>query len=140
MYENVGKKIKGVATFFCWAGIIASFVYAGILFYNAIQVSHYYSFSASNKQFLTIILILICGVAISWLASLTLYGFGELVDRTSSIDDKLDILDDLDTVNKADNKRAQRADDVKMTIICNECGFEQDYANNFCCKCGKKLK
>lgn len=134
MYENVGKKIKGVATFFCCAGIIASFVYAGMLFYNAIKVKQFYSFSASNKQFFLIILILIAGVAISWLASLTLYGFGELIDRTASIDDKLDI------DNKMDDKRAQSADAVKMTIICNDCGFEQDYSNSYCCKCGSKLK
>ena len=134
MYENVGKKIKGVATFFCWAGIIASFVYAGILFYNAIKVSNYYSFNASNKQFFLIIIILIGGVAISWLASLTLYGFGELVDRAVSIDDKLCI------TNKTDDKKVMRTDNVKMTIICNDCGYEQDYSNTFCCKCGKKLK
>ena len=80
MFENIGGKIKGMAKFFCWAGIILS-VIIGIIYLT----------NSNRYQDLTTqgITILIAGPLCSWLGSLMTYGFGELIERAKSIDEKL---------------------------------------------------
>ena len=80
MFENVGAKIRGMAKFFCWAGIILSIIIGIFLISNS-----------SRYQDLTIqgIVVLIAGPICSWLGSLVTYGFGELIERAKSIDEKL---------------------------------------------------
>ena len=80
MFENIGGKIKGMAKFFCWAGIILS-VIIGIIYLS----------NSNRYQDLTTqgIVILIVGPICSWLGSLMTYGFGELIERAKSIDEKL---------------------------------------------------
>ena len=71
MFDNIGGKIKGLASFLTWIGIIAS-VITGIIFIAD---------DAGGMGFLLIIL----GPLASWLSSLLLYGFGELIENTSII-------------------------------------------------------
>ena len=80
MFENIGGKIKGMAKFFCWAGIILS-VIIGIIYLS----------NSNRYQDLTTqgIIVLIVGPLCSWLGSLMTYGFGELIERAKSIDEKL---------------------------------------------------
>ncbi len=71
MFANIGGKIKAVATVFCWIGIIASIIFAIVLF------------SQDNRYVSTIlpgILCLLLGPLLSWLSSIALYGFGELIE------------------------------------------------------------
>ncbi len=71
MYNNVGDKIKGLAVFVCLIGIVLSLIYGFILM-------------DEDKVGLGLLTIFLGGVG-SWLGSLTLYGFGRLVECTEYI-------------------------------------------------------
>lgn len=74
MFENVGSKIKGLASFFCWGGIIASVV-GGI-----------WLIALLDEDFiLPGLLIIALGSLLSWVSSFVLYGFGELVSNSAII-------------------------------------------------------
>lgn len=74
MFDNVGSKIKGLASFFCWGGIIASVV-GGIWLIGLLD----------EDLFWVGIIVLILGSVLSWISSFVLYGFGELVTNSAII-------------------------------------------------------
>ena len=67
MFANVGGKIKAVAQVFTWIGIIGSII-GGL--------------SMMNANFIIGILTAVVGALLSWVGSLALYGFGELVENS----------------------------------------------------------
>ncbi len=71
MYENVGGKIKGVATAAAIIGIIATTIGFIALCLAELVVAGF--------------LVLIVGCLVSWLSSLTLYGFGQLIENSDKI-------------------------------------------------------
>ena len=93
--------------------------------------------------------ITLAGIVVSWLGSLVLYGFGELVDRAISIDNKLGI---------PHSPASQAVSSVPVSpaapgpapvtgpaaagssIFCPECGFEQDNTHTFCSRCGRRIR
>ncbi|MCQ2446047.1 MAG: hypothetical protein MJ141_04115 [Clostridia bacterium] len=77
MFDNIGGKIKGLATAICILGIIAA-VIGGI----SIMISDEY-------LFLTGLLVMVVGSVISWVGSFTIYGFGELIESTANIEAQL---------------------------------------------------
>ncbi len=80
MFKNIGKKIKGLASGICIAGISIS-VIVGIIIM---------SFSEYDDGMLLLgIIIMALGSLISWISSFCLYGYGELIDKTSEIARKL---------------------------------------------------
>ena len=70
MFKNIGGKIKGVAQFVTWLGIMASVVIFLIL---------------KNDNVLLGFVLLIVGCVGSWLSSLCLYGFGQLIENSDII-------------------------------------------------------
>ena len=74
MFDNIGRKIKGLASAVTWIGIILSII-SGI------------SMLSSSGGLLAIpaILVMALGSLFSWLASLTLYGFGQLIENSDII-------------------------------------------------------
>ena len=68
MFSNVGGKIKGLAQVITWIGIVAS-VIGGIVL-------------MSNVGFITGLLTAVVGSLFSWIGSLALYGFGQLVENS----------------------------------------------------------
>lgn len=83
MFNNIGKKIKGFAVFVAIVGMIIP-ILGGLGFIIA--------GAASNNIALPLlgILIAVVGSIMSWMSTWLLYGYGEIVDKTSSIDKKLD--------------------------------------------------
>lgn len=73
-FDNIGDKIKGLALFFSWIGIVAS-VLGGI--------------ALLPQSFPTGILIIILGSIVSYVSSWLLYGFGELVESACEIKEYL---------------------------------------------------
>lgn len=63
MFDNIGGKIKIVAQFITWLGIVASIIGFFIL-------------SMNDDSVMLAFIVLIAGCIGSWLSSLTLYGFG----------------------------------------------------------------
>ena len=80
MWDNIGGKIKGVAKFIAWFGIIFSIIIGIILF--SIGGNLYY-----GGIFIGIgLFIMIVGSLISWILSWFMYGFGELIVKTTKIE------------------------------------------------------
>ena len=86
MFDNAGQKIKAAAEAFCVIGIILSII-LGLIF-------------VKENIFIGFIIIII-GVLSSWVGSIFLYGFGELVDNSAIIIKKLhDINNTEDNMSK----------------------------------------
>ena len=79
MFDNIGGKIKGLAKVLCLVGIAVSVIGA-----IALWCANSYYQSTIVPGFI----VLIVGSVGSWLSSLFTYGFGELIDRVTSIDEK----------------------------------------------------
>ncbi len=82
MFDNIGSKIKGLATVICWIGIIISIIIGFMTFAQFNRL-------APGRGVLMAILIIAGGSLLSWIGSFVLYGFGELIDKADSIDRKL---------------------------------------------------
>ena len=74
MYENIGKKIKGLASFISYGGMFFSIAVG--LFASVIM-----------ENFLTIIIAAVFAV-IFWFSGIFAYGFGELIEQTTQINEK----------------------------------------------------
>lgn len=68
MFDNVGNKLRSVAKIFCWIGIALSVLMAIAMLVAGNVVGALVALAA--------------GALASWLGSLTLYGFGELIELT----------------------------------------------------------
>ncbi len=80
MFENVGAKIKTVSKVFCWVGITVSLIVALIMCYMASK-----SYSDAGFYIGMGWMFFIVFPLLSWISSLTVYGFGELIERTAAI-------------------------------------------------------
>lgn len=73
MFNNIDRKIKGLAVFYTIVGIIGSIIGA-ILYWI-------------NNAILIGFIILILGILASWIGSFVLYGLGELISKSSNIEE-----------------------------------------------------
>ncbi len=98
MFSNIGRKIKGLAKFLCWFGIILSVVFGFLIIFNTVNLSFndnygsYYRNAASAVNAASVIaglLVMGIGSVCSWLSSLVLYGFGQLVENSDDIKQRL---------------------------------------------------
>ena len=71
MFEDIGAKIKGLATFLCWVGIITSIAYAIVLW----SQNSYHNSTVGMGA-----LVLFAGTIISWIGSWILYAFGQITE------------------------------------------------------------
>ncbi len=83
MFDNIGGKIKALAKFITWAGIIGS-VIAGIVVIGA-GGRNIYGYGYSGSFVLQGILTMVLGSLAAWISSFVLYGFGELIEQTAAI-------------------------------------------------------
>ena len=79
MYENIAAKIKLLAKIVLGLGALIGLVFAILLFADVIV--------NEDLAFLGIIP-LIFGPVLGWLSSLLVYGFGELIEKTTDIANK----------------------------------------------------
>lgn len=89
MYENIGKKIKGLAGFLAAAGIILSIIIGIVQIVTAVKLSKYSSYGISTVQTATVwsgILTIILGSVASVVSTYVLYGFGQLVESAQNIE------------------------------------------------------
>ncbi|MBQ6672275.1 MAG: hypothetical protein IKR80_03925 [Spirochaetales bacterium] len=96
MFNNIGGKIKGLAKFMCWLGIILS-VIIGVIMIIAAASSRSYTFDSYGEK-ITLstggsivagILIIVFGSLASWIGSFFMYGFGELVENSKKVADRV---------------------------------------------------
>ena len=84
MFDNIGGKIKGLAKFNFGLGMSGSIIF-GVMCLSAIMRD------SANAVMAFIVGLLICfgGTLVSWISSFTLYGFGELIEKTCLIEKHL---------------------------------------------------
>jgi len=73
MFENIGKKIKNLASVITWMGIILSVVVGIVLIV------------LDESLIATGLIIMVAGFLMSWISSFLLYGFGQLVDNSDKL-------------------------------------------------------
>ena len=79
MFNNIGGKLKGLAAFLCWGGIIAS-VIGGASYWVFLANSY----RGDIEGFLYFLLIAGLGSLFSWIGSLTTYAIGEIAENSAT--------------------------------------------------------
>jgi len=74
VFNNIGKKIKSLATFVCILGVVLS-ITIGLG-----------QMIVDDETFVSGLFVLLVGPVISWLSTLILYGFGELIVKVTNIE------------------------------------------------------
>ena len=85
MYTNVGKKIKTLAKVLAWIGIIASVIGGIVMMTAGVNITDFSGRTSSASGVVPGLIMMVVGAVGSWLGSLCLYGFGELVDKVTAI-------------------------------------------------------
>ncbi|MBQ7802177.1 MAG: hypothetical protein IJ375_07650 [Oscillospiraceae bacterium] len=85
MYHEVGQKIKK------WAEILVIIDTIIFITLGVLVCAYFFSRDEMLLGLVLAVLVVLVGYFISWLSHLLLYAFGELVDRTISIDDALQL-------------------------------------------------
>ncbi len=134
MFDNIGKKIKGLAKVFCVLGIIFSVIYGGWIMIKGFN-------SPGDDLFFKGVLILVAGCLSSWLSVFLLYGFGELIDKTSSIEKMMAYEKAKKEKEEAERKlNEQKQAAEENIVICPNCGTKNDCEDYYCQKCKTKLR
>ncbi|MBO4885679.1 MAG: hypothetical protein J5602_10245 [Clostridia bacterium] len=115
MYNNVGKIIKMVAKVICWIGIIITTIYGAALIVAEINTT------------LGCIWIIVGSFA-SWLGSLLMYAFGQIVDNIDICVKTLTLLGTIES--PFDNSQINQ-------WTCSKCGGKNDSEASFCIFCGE---
>ena len=89
MFTNIGGKIKGLAKAVCWIGIILSVILGIVSIVSGSDLSERGYMQDGKAMATSGWTMLFVGPLLSWVGSFVLYGFGELIDRAVSIDEKL---------------------------------------------------
>lgn len=120
MFNNIGRKIQGIASFFAIFGICIS-ILLGILFIIVGAVN------GSDGVVIFLGIIFAClGSLISWFSWFLVYGFGTLIDNSQAL------------VNIAKTLEAeyQSKNDDLNDAFCTNCGTPYLNDSNFCTNCG----
>ena len=88
MFNNIGHKIQKLAKAFWWIGIVF-WAIKGIDLIGSLSMTHEltgsYVTASSAAGVLVSIVSIVVGVLVSWIGSLVLYAFGQLVEDTHAI-------------------------------------------------------
>ena len=133
MFDNIGEKIKGLASFIFWFQAIIA-VLAGVVI------------AASNEDsFVVGMLIMLVGPVFAWASSLTLYGFGEAIVKLTKIEENTRKEGATAEVVASDADNAEEKDpgyvvlDEKK-VACKRCGFRQKKGRAACWNCDYKFE
>lgn len=84
MFTNIGRKIKGLAKVL-FGITIAIFVLSGISVMITCMSASRYAGEMAGIGFLLFIIITGLGILFAWIATMKLYGYGELISKTSEL-------------------------------------------------------
>lgn len=127
MYENIGKKIKGLAF---WTFLLESIgaVITGI------------SIIAAFEEDLAWIAILIMffGPVVAWVSTWLLYGFGELIDKADAIEQNTRKEDVSKITEGKTTAKSTKTSQAKSKIV-KTVSEDSDFVDVRCPNCGKEL-
>ena len=109
MFNNISKKIKTVAEIICFVGILISLCYGFVKIFK--------------EEILLGILVIFLGSLSSWIATLGLYGLGELIENSQTL---IEILGQ-ETMNKNAHNNIPMSADLKPTQLTE---LKDTYDNN----------
>ncbi|MBQ9867741.1 MAG: hypothetical protein IJM34_12055 [Lachnospiraceae bacterium] len=166
MFDEVGSKIKTVAKISCWIGIVSA-IFIGFLVMSFIN-DFIDGIGRDENSLGTIVglVIIVVGSFVSWLLSLCVYGFGELVDNSSIIaknsggrspKDRRPVSRDLNALPKEmktvelpvnDTKEDDNAEEEYIDLRCPYCDDQISYTKQFiknsktliCPMCGESFQ
>lgn len=101
MYYNIGGKLKGLAIVMFVCGFIAS-IFMGI----SLMVM-------DDSLILLGILLIVLGAFVSWISSLALYGFGEIIQKLTAIEKNTRCFKSLKNDSNAENEDFSDDEDVR---------------------------
>ena len=119
MYNNIGANIKILAQVIAWVGIIGSVITGFILI--AQGADSYYGGEVLVGIGIGILLV---GSLMSWISSWFMYGFGELIEKTTEI---------------AKNTSFSDSGQKKSFEMTCKCGTKNESDMKFCQNCGEPL-
>jgi len=133
IFSEVGDKIKGFSKFLFIICTIASIIMAIVIFINSSDNSYNDDESITNAVAWCYLLI---GPIASYLSSLLLYGFGELINRICNIEEHLCFGGkELTTITDKNNI----ADKSEKKFKCTRCQNMVLYGQERCENCGQKF-
>ena len=141
MFHNCGKKIKLAAKILVWLGIAVSLIYAIALWSEAGRYSgDWYGGDIGSGDLVGVgFKVLFAGSLGSWLGSLVLYAFGQLVENSDTIVRSL--------TGSAPQPANGKNKEVSLWVgedgnswTCSHCGTKQHFARNECVSCGSRFK
>ena len=126
MYEHVGRKIKSVAE---WINVLGVFISVLI---GIIIIGH------NEDNFLAGLLVIGIGAIISWLSTLLLYGFGQLIDDTATIREATVAMQRRkQEASFGDDATAATGDHNESDLgFCTHCGAPRTDIGAYCSSCG----
>ena len=98
MFRNAGRKIKVLAKIFFWIGVVfdvlvgISIMFGSQLFLSFMKETQGFTQQVEMNSvgwIITGAIVLIVSLLSTWISSLLVYGFGELIDNTMRINRKL---------------------------------------------------
>lgn len=117
MFENIGQKIKKLASTLAWIGCILSIIPGAFIAYP-----------------LGLLIITPVGCLLSWVGSFALYGLGQLIENS---DRCVDLLTALNGVSEEAQEKAPAVPRAEKTVWkCYDCGTENDARVGCCVQCG----
>ena len=134
MFNDIGKKIKGLAKILSWVGIIASCI-TGIVFLAL--ASHDGLFALYG------LLTAAVGSLLSWVGGFFVYGFGELIDKEDKIykllggEDAVPAEAPQTSANQtASAGQTSLAKEAQSHWFCPNCGRSYEFWVKKCVDCG----
>lgn len=123
MFDNIGSKIKTLATVIAWTGIIASLLTGFVLMAED-----------AGAAFIGL-LIMVIGSLMSWVGSFMTYGFGHLIENTDKLvakqkDTTPSLVNKTSTQNPPQTMKEEIADKINTLNSWKEQGLITDEEYN----------
>lgn len=135
MFNNIGGKIKILATLLCWGGIFVSIIF-GMIIISLNEI----------ETLISGLITMAIGSLISWLSSFFCYGFGQLIENSDILVKQGNLrayeasqATPANNVNRSSDSATQPTPVPRTNTHmwrCEGCGRMID--TNFCRYCGKK--
>lgn len=131
MFNDIGKKIKGLAKVLSWVGIIASCITGLVLLALA---------SHDGLFVLYGLLTAAVGSLLSWVGGFFVYGFGELIDKNNGIYKLLGGKEEAQVPVQVPQTQpvndAAPANSAQAPWFCPNCGRKYEFWVKQCTNCG----